>query len=82
MAQPSSAGGLECAEQSMVRFDPEGKEVVPFPFTVRAMLSGPSEEETTHQRGLCQAVVITLLYSQLITKFTGSLVPLLTGLNA
>lgn len=31
----------------MLRLDPEGKEVPPFPFTVSAMLSGPSEEEAT-----------------------------------
>lgn len=41
----SCAGGVDCAEQSMVRLVPAGKEVEFWPFTVRAMLSGPSEEE-------------------------------------
>lgn len=40
----STAGGLDCAEQSIVRLDPGEKEVVFCPFTVRAMLSGPSEK--------------------------------------
>lgn len=39
----SWAGGLEFAEHSKVRLDPTGKEFPLDPFTVRAMLSGPSE---------------------------------------
>lgn len=74
----------------MVRLDPTEKEVLLFPFTVSAMLSGPSEKREEQRHAAFQSSDgETGKYStwggqnnsQLMVKFNASLVPLLTGLN-